>query len=204
MNSMDTETIETVRQKIVLAINETDIVVQATVDTVTGILLTVKNSGPQSASQSDVIADIASGVIGGAVQAGADLTQAATGLMLGVLRGPKEVGGSVLHRISHTSQVAVRETAAIGGDFEAVATGLVAGAIEGATKTGVSRAEAAAAAADGALKAAHILGSPAFETVQNAVTQSMHGVKVVMKRPELAMPNQYWDRGSGLKIAQVI
>ena len=190
MNSMDTEAIETVRQKIVVAINETDIVVQATVDTVTQILVTAfKDLGPESASLNDVIADVASGVIGGAVQAGADLTQAATGLMLGVLRGPKEVGGSVLHRISHTSQVAVRETAAIGGDFEAVATGLVAGAIEGARKMGVSRAEAAAAAADGALKAANSLGSQIFETVQNAVTQSMHGIKVVMKKPELAVSN---------------
>ena len=186
---MDTETIETVRQKIVAAINETDIVVQATVDTVTGILLTVKDSGAESASPNELIADIASGVIGGAVQAGADLTQAATGLMRGVLRGPQEVGGSVLHRISHTSQVAVRETAAIGGDLEAVATGLVLGAIEGARKMGVSRAEAAAAAADGALKAANSLGSQIFETVQNAVTQSMHGIKVVMKKPKLAVSN---------------
>jgi hypothetical protein len=183
---MDTETIETV-----VAINETDIVAQATVDT--GVLVTVKDSDAESAFLNDGIADIASGVTGGTIQAGADLTQAATGLMLGVLRGPQEVGGSVLHRISHTSQVAVRETAAIGGDLEAVARALVLGAIEGAKKMGVSRAEAAAAAADGALKAAHSLGSPAFESVQHAVTQSMHGMKVVMKKPELAVPNQSND-----------
>lgn len=183
---MDTETIETVRQKIAVTINETDIVAQATVDT--GIPVTVKDSGANSASLNDGIADVASGVIGGPIEAGADLTLAATGLMLGVLRGPQEVGGSVLHRISHTSEVAVRETA-IGGDLGAVATGLVLGAIEGAKKMGVSRAEAAAAAADGALKAAHSLGSPAFESVQNAVTQSMHGILVVMKKPELAVPN---------------
>ena len=186
---MDTETIETVRQKIVLAINETDIVVQATVDTVTGILLTLKDSGTESASQNDVIADVASGVICGAVQVGADLTQAATGLMLGVLRGPTEAGTSALHIISHTAQVTIRETKAIGGDLEAVATGLVLGAIEGARKMGVSRAEAAAAAADGALKAAHSLGSQIFETVQNAVTKSMHGIKVVMKKTKLAVSN---------------
>ncbi len=183
---MDTETIETVRQKKVLAINETDIVAQATVDT--GILVTLKDSCAESASLNDGIADLARGVIG-TIQAGADMTEAATGLMLGVLRGPQEVGGSVLHRISHTSQCAVRETAAMGGDLEAVATGLVLGAIEGARKMGVSRREAAAAAADGALKAAYSLGSPAFESVQNAVTRSMHGVKVVMKKTEPAVPN---------------
>jgi len=200
---MHAGTIDAVREKLVVAVNETNIVVQATVDTVTQILLTVKEIG--AASLNDVITNVASGVICGAVQVGADLTQAATGLMLGVLRGPKEeVSGSILHRISHTSQIAVRETAAIGGDFEGVARGLVVGAIEGAMKMGVSRAEAAAAAADGALKAAHSLGSPAFETVQNALTQSMHGVKVAMKKPELATPNQYWDRGSGHKIAQAI
>ena len=164
MNNMQTETIETVRQK-------------------------GRCGGTESAPENDVIADVASGVISGAVQVGGDLTQAATGLMLGVLRGPQEVGGSVLHRISHTSHVAVRETAALGGALESIATGLVLGAIEGARKMGVGRAEAAAAAADGALKAAHSLGSPTFESVQNAVTQSMHGIKVVMKKPELAVPN---------------
>jgi hypothetical protein len=103
--------------------------------------------------------------------------------MLAMLRGQNEVSGAILHRISHNSGVAVRETAARGGDFESVATGLVAGAIESATKMGLSREEAAAAAADGALRAASIAGSHAFETVEKAVTRSIDGVQVVMKKP---------------------
>src|SRR5687767_11810025 len=109
--------------------------------------------------------------------------QAAKGVMLGMLRGQNEVSGAVLRRISQASEVAVRDIAAVAGDFEAVTTGLVSGAIESATKMGVSREEAAAAAADGALRAADIFGSPAFEAVEKAVTQSIDGVQVVMKKP---------------------
>ena len=130
-----------------------------------------------------VIADVTSSVICGTLRAAADLTQAAKGVMLAMLRGQNEVSGAILHRISHTSGVAVRETAAGGGDFESVATGLVAGAIERATTMGVNREEAAAAAADGALRAANIAGSHAFEAVEKAVTRSIDGVQVVMKKP---------------------
>ncbi len=51
---------------------------------------------------------------------------------------------------------------------------------------GVSAEDAAAAAADGALKAAGKVGSTAVETVRKAVTKPINGVKVVLKEPELA------------------
>ena len=183
---MDSGAIESVREKMVLAINETRIVVQATIDTVTGTLVTGVERG---VALTDVIDDVASGVICGALQARGDLTQAATGLMLGVLRGLKEAGPNILHLVSSTSEIAIRETAAVGCDLDAVATGLVVGAMEGARNIGLSRGEAAAVAADGALKAAHLLGWRAFETVQHAVTRPMQGVTVVMKESEVAFSN---------------
>jgi len=107
--------------------------------------------------------------------------------MLGVLRGSKDAGTAVLDTIGHTAHVAVRETAAIGGDVGATATGLVAGAIEGAKELGVSAEHAAAAAADGALKAAGEVGSTAVDTVRKAVTKPASGAKVVLKEPAMAV-----------------
>jgi hypothetical protein len=86
-----------------------------------------------------------------------------------------------LHTVSHTAQVAVRDTAQVGGDLEAATTGLVAGAIEGAKELGITAEDAAAAAADGALKAAGEVGSTAVETVRKAVSKPINGVKVVLK-----------------------
>ena len=48
---------------------------------------------------------------------------------------------------------------------------------------GVSAEDAASAAAHGALKAADKVGSTAVETVRHAVTQTISGVKVVLKEP---------------------
>ena len=71
----------------------------------------------------------------------------------------------------------------------AAATGLVARAIEGAKEFGVSTEDAAAAAADGALKAAGEVGSTTVDTVRNAVTKTINGVKVMLKEPAMAVSN---------------
>jgi hypothetical protein len=179
--------IETVKNKIVAAIVGTGDIVQAMVDTVAQVLaVTIKDTGKVGTSVTDVIADVASGAIRGAVQVGADLGHAAKGIMVGVLHGTKETGAAVLDTISHTSHAAIRDTAALGGDLEAAATGLVEGAIESAKKLGINAEEAAAAAANGALKAAGQVGSTAVETVRKAMTKPLNGVKVELKKPEMA------------------
>jgi hypothetical protein len=184
MKTTNSGIIETVKNNIVAAIVGTGDIVQAMVDTITQILATtIKDTG--KVGTSDVIADVASGAVRGAVQVGADLGHAAKGIMVGVLHGTKETGVAVLDTISHTSHAAIRDTAALGGDLEAAATGLVIGAIEGAKKMGVSAEDAAAAAADGALKAAGQVGSTAVETVRKAVIKPANGVKVVLKEPEI-------------------
>ncbi len=97
----------------------------------------------------------------------------------------KETGAAILNTISRTSDAAIRHTAALGGDLESTATGLVKGAIESAKKMGINTEEAAAAAADGALKAAGHVGSTAAGTVRKAVTRPVNGVKAELKKPEM-------------------
>jgi hypothetical protein len=77
----------------------------------------------------------------------------------------------------------IDHTASVGGKLEHAATGLVDGAIHSAKDIGVSAEDAAAAAAEGALKAAGKVGSTAVQTVLGAVTQTISGVKVVLKAP---------------------
>jgi hypothetical protein len=109
--------------------------------------------------------------------------------MLGVLRGSKDAGTAALDTIRHTAHVAVRDTARVGGDVGAAATGLVAGAIEGAKELGVSAENAAAAATDGALKAAGEVGSTAVDRVRKAVTKPIDGIKGALKEPNMAASN---------------
>jgi hypothetical protein len=85
--------------------------------------------------------------------------------------------------IGHTAGAVIHHTAAVGGKLEHAATGLVEWAIESAKGIGVSAEEAASAAAHGALKGADEVGSTALETVRHAVTQTISGVKVVLKEP---------------------
>lgn len=192
MRKNDSGLIEKVSDGIVATMKGTGNVVQATVDTVTRILATViKDVGVVGMSVTDVIADVASGGIRGAAQVGADLGHAAKGIMLGVLSGTREAGTAVLDTISYTSQVAIRDTAAVGGDLGAAATGLVMGAIEGARKMGVSAENAAAAAADGALKAAGQVSSTAVAVVRKAVSKPIYGVNGALKEPEVAPAHSF-------------
>jgi hypothetical protein len=186
MKIADSGIIETVKTTIIAAIVGTGDILEATIDTVVHILATIKDTGKPGASVTNVTADVATGAIRGAVQVGADLAHAAEGIMVGVLRSTKQTGGPALDTISDTAHATIRDTASLGGDLAAAATGLVQGAIEAAKKIGVSAGQAAAAAADGALKAAGQVGSAAVETVRKAVTKPINGVKVVVKEPEMA------------------
>ena len=177
--------IETVKDKIIAAIVGTGDIFQATTDTVAQILAAANKDTKLGMSVSDVIADVSSGAVRGAVQVGADVGYAAKGIMMGMLRGTKETGTAVLETISRTSNAAIRDTAALGGDLEAAATGLVVGAIEGTTQMGVSVEEAGAAAADGALKGAGQVGSTAVDTVRKAVIKPLSRVNVALKKPEM-------------------
>ena len=110
---------------------------------------------------------------------------AAKATMVGALRSSKT---ETLAAISHAAEIAIQNTARAGGDLGHVATGLVQGAIQCAQDLGVSTEDAAASAADGALKGAHQVRSAAFDIVRSAVTQTIDGVTVRLRRGIVVSP----------------
>jgi len=110
---------------------------------------------------------------------------AAKANMVGALRSSKT---ETLAAISHAAEIAIQNTARAGGDLGHVATGLVQGAIQCAKELGVSIEDAAASAADGALKGAHQVRSAAFDIVRSAVTQTIDGVTVRLRRDIVVSP----------------
>jgi hypothetical protein len=184
MTAKSTGLVEKAKNDIVGAIKGTGDIAKATADTVSGTLsATLKDAGKVGASATEAIGDVAGGAIRGAAHVGAHLGQAAEGTVVGVLHGTKHVGGAAIDTIGHTAGAVIDHTAAVGGNLEHATTGLMAGAIHSAKTIGVSAEDAASAAAHGALKAADKTGSTALQTVRHAATQTISGVKVVLKEP---------------------
>lgn len=100
----------------------------------------------------------------------------------------KETGAAILDTINRTSNAAIRDAAALGGDLKATANGLVKGAIESGKKLGLNAEEAAVAAANGALAGAGQVGSTAVESVRTAVTKPVNEIKAELKKSERAPP----------------
>jgi len=84
--------------------------------------------------------------------------------------------------ITRMADRAIHDAVEMGGALEEVATGLVQGAIHCAKDLEITVEDAAASAADGALKGANRLGDTAFDTVCHAVTQTIDGVTVMLRR----------------------
>ena len=173
---------EKVKNLIMAAITGPANGVSVTAEIVTEIIATTpKDSGlPVVFSVTEAIDDVVSGAICGTIQVAGDLQQAATGIMIGVVRGTKKIGTESLESIIHTAQVMIRETSAGGGDLVAATTGLIDGAIAGAIEAGLSSEDAAMAAADGALKAAGLAGTDIADLVHPAVTNVAQHVKMVL------------------------
>jgi hypothetical protein len=184
MTTKEANLSETVKNGVVSGIRATGDITKATVDTVSGTLATtLKDAGKVGESAVVAVGHVAGGAVHGATEVGAHLGQSAKGIVVGVLRGTKHVGTQAMDTIGHTAGAVIDKTAEVGGDLGHAATGLVEGAIHSAKELGVSGEQAAAAAAHGALKAADKVGSTALETVRHAVTQTISGVRVVLKEP---------------------
>ena len=85
--------------------------------------------------------------------------------------------------IIRMADLAIQDAAEeIGAELGGVASGLVQAAIHCAKDLGITVEDAAASAADGALKGANRLGDTAFDTVCHAVTQTIDGVTVMLRR----------------------
>ena len=189
MKTREVKLSETVRSGIVSGIRTTGDITKATVDTVSGVLTTtLKDAGKVGESAEVAVGHVAGGAVQGAAEIGAHLGQSAKGIVVGVLRGTKHVGTQAMDTIGHTAGAVIHNAAEVGGDLGQAATGLVEGAIHSAKELGVSGEAAAAAAAHGALKAADKVGTSAVETVRRAVTQTISGVKVVLKEPFKSSP----------------
>jgi hypothetical protein len=119
----------------------------------------------------------------GATEVGGNLGHTAKGVVVGVLKGTKHVGAEAIDTIGHTAESMIHHTSEAGGELGHAAVGLVEGAIHSAKDLGVSAEDAASAAAHGALRGADKVGTKALETVRHAMTQTISGVKVVLKEP---------------------
>jgi hypothetical protein len=86
----------------------------------------------------------------------------------------------VLEAITGVARNLVADAARLGEDLAVVGLGAVQGAIKAAASVSVTT-EAAAAAATGAIDAAAAVSTDAGKRVQNAVTGTVDGVKVIVK-----------------------
>jgi hypothetical protein len=189
MTTKETKLSETVRNGIVSGIRTTGDITKATADTVSGVLATtLKDVGKVGGAAEEAVGHVAGGAVHGATEIGAHLGHSAKGIVVGVLRGTKHIGVQAMDTIGHTAGAVIHNAAEVGGDLGHAATGLVEGAVHSAKELGVSGEEAASAAARGALRAADKVGTSAVETVRHAVTQTIAGVRVVLKEPFKTSP----------------
>ena len=146
----------------------------------------IGTSGTTKARATVVTTTVASAAINGVLQSGCDLAPATQGLIIPILRGTRLVGAEVLAAITRTAKIAIRRVAESDSDLEGAAAGLIRGAIQGANEIGIHTADAAAAAATGALNAVGDVRSSAYQTVLAAVTKPFEGIMLTPKEPAIS------------------
>lgn len=117
------------------------------------------------------------------VNADGNLVLGSKAVLVGVLRGTGERETAAVKTISHTSRAVIRFAAQLGGDLSASLKGLVLGAIASARDIGVDRAQAASAAALGAVDGADEAGSAAAETIRRCLREDIGGMHVALPEP---------------------
>jgi hypothetical protein len=146
----------------------------------------IGTSGTTKARVTVVTTTVASAAINGVLQSGCDLAPATQGLIIPILRGTRLVGAEVLAAITRTAKIAILRVAESGSDLENAATGLIRGAIQGANEIGIDTADAAAAAATGALNAVGDVRSGAYKTVLATVTKPFDGITITPTEPAVS------------------
>lgn len=79
---------------------------------------------------------IASGIVRGAIEFGANLEPVGKGMMLGAIRAVTAMGGVQSDKIKAVAELSLYETAVRGGDIGSMASGLECGAREGGAEVG--------------------------------------------------------------------
>ena len=187
MKPCDPGIVEGSRRRLLAAIKETGDVVPVTAHATTEALAAAVKDKDTVIAGSMLAEGVARGAVRAAIQKGANLGDAAMGIMVGVLRGTKTPEAEIIKMISQTAQVVIHDAAEADADLGGAATGLVQGAIHVAKEFGLSIEEAATAAADGALKAAQQHGATASDAVRSAVTRATHCVTVLLKNLEVVI-----------------
>lgn len=173
-----------IRNLITKAILSTGNTYTAAVDTVSAAVRTTV-TGAHNAGASAVLAltQVALGAIRGALEIGTDVSEAARGILVGVLHGTRERGEASLRTISHTARTVIHHTAITGSDVTAATTGLIEGALRSALDFGGDPNQAAAAAAQGASAGAEMVGFAASEQVRTALRGHFEGVSLPLVAP---------------------
>lgn len=139
-----------------------------------------------SARMTIVTASIASAAINGVLQSGCELAPAAQGLLVPILRGTRLHGAEVLAAATRASKIVTRAVAEGQRDLQAAVTGLMRGAIQGANEIGIDAADAATAAATGALNAVGDVRSSAYQTVLATISKPFEGITITPKEPAVS------------------
>lgn len=126
-----------------------------------------------TATAVEVVADVASSVVRGALEVGHDLGTSVRGLLLGVLRGTRDSDRGFFDTIRDTSAVVIRTAAEAQGDVAAATQGLVSGALDAAREMDLDAASAVSAVARGAIEGADTIGGPVVERVGKIVKRAL-------------------------------
>ena len=114
---------------------------------------------------------------------GSEVAGEARPVMVGVLRGARQVGKVNLEMVGASAAALVRATAEVGGDIAGAASGAVEGAMLVGRELGVAKEEAATVASRGALKAAGEIGGSAVERVGRALASTLAAAKIISEMP---------------------
>jgi hypothetical protein len=159
-------------------------VANAAIDSFGSTLVTALSRTRQvTAEATELISTSVKGIVKAAADTGQDVARAASTTVIGVVRATKEAGVETIDAVAATAGAIVKSTAEVGGNAAQAAKGAVEGAIRGAREVGASAEEAAQAAAEGAVHAARNIGGAIGSQVKEAVTETISGVKVILKEP---------------------
>ena len=169
---------------IVSAIDGVGDVGKATVDAVSGTLAhSIRGTRSVGAELLGLVVDTITGAVHAVAEVGGEVGGAAKSIMVGALRGTQQVGKVGAETVSTSAAAVVKGASEVGGSVAEAAKGAVEGAIEAARDLGMSAEDAASAAGSGVIQAAGEISSTALEQVQNVMTKTISGVKVVLKEP---------------------
>lgn len=173
-----------VREYVARAVGGVGDMAEAVMD-VTSVILTRTLMETQATGSElrRLVSGAITGTIQGVAMVGGDVESAAAFIMLGALRGAKQVGVTGICAVSATSATLVRESAQAGGDVGRTARSAVEAAIRGCHEVGVTAELAASAAASGAMVGAGEVSTRALDEVRDVVTRTIAGVKVVITEP---------------------